>query len=183
MTKSTKPNSVDAQTIFSYAEAFAEAADRLREQAREIQAPTPIAEAAKFAPMTTLDSFALELYLKCLHVIDHGKAARGHDFKKLFGGLTEGMQKAVRTLYNIRLSREAIANEAAKDHPRIPLGLDSILEMSKTTFETMRYLYEKDVITSRLFYWPMVRLAVRDTILAIYPAWKIDDTAEQRKDT
>jgi hypothetical protein len=173
MAKSRVGKPIDPRTLFSYAEAFSAGAEKLREQAQK-EVPggkgIPVADAGHFAPLATLDSFALELYLKCLHQIDHGNPGWGHKCKDLFDALFPGTQKAVRMTYNSRLATEKIAIEFAENHPRVPMGLDNVLELSNDAFETVRYLYE-GTGGKMLFYWPMVKLAVRDTLVAIHPEW------------
>ena|SRR5579871_148697 len=158
-----------AESIFLYAEA----AEKLIEQAKRAaphDAQTHVTDAAGFAPMVTLDAFAQELYLKCLQAIDYGKANRGHDCKKLFSELTPGTQRAVKQMYSAELATSPIAKQYAKNFPRDPMTLDKCLDLSSKVFEKVRYLYEGTGGT-KMFSWPLLRVALRKTILAIHPDW------------
>lgn len=170
MAKAAQP--VTAQSIFNYAEAYAEAAETLVTQLKRLSPfkDTQIPDAADLAPSAVLDALALELYLKCLHFMDHGKASRGHEPVKLFAALKPGTQKAIRTLYNDALKTYALAPELANRHPKFQQGLDNVLDWSNDIFINVRYLYEGN--NSKMFYWPLTRIVVRNVILATHPNWK-----------
>jgi len=159
------------RAIFSYAEAFAEATEKLQAQFRRQPSGTQahVADAAHIAPTVTLDSFATELYLKCLYAIDHGMPSRGHKYQELFAALKPGMQQAVRYVYNDFLANHSVAEFMRRNEPTFIAGLDECLRISNETFESMRYLYEGG--HGQQFYWPLLRLALRKTILSINPNW------------
>lgn len=173
MAKVAKP-SVDAAVVFSYAEAFSEATGLLDPQFKNVppHTVTSFARAAHFAPKVTLDAFATELYLKCLRRIDLGEPGWGHDCKRLFGQLKAGTQKAVRLHYANLLSTHPAVDLLNKNSPGVQPTLEFVLDKSSDIFKTVRYLYEHEGENVELFYWPLVRMAVRETILTINPAWR-----------
>lgn len=161
----------DPHAIFLYAEAFAEAAEELQPQFRK-KPPgrLHIPDAAHAAPAATLDAFALELYLKCLYVLDHSDSAWGHDTEKLIGELKPGTQDSLRSHYEVVLSGHAeIVAELERDHPGLQ-EFDRALATSSKAFETLRYLFEG--VSNVLFYWPLIRLAARATVLSMQPTWE-----------
>src|SRR4051812_6029494 len=89
MPKKPKPGGPvpDPHKIFQTAESFREAADLLEK--------TPAQRGAAFL---VTDALAVELYLKCLYVLDNEKRLappQEHPFDVLFRELTPGTQKAV----------------------------------------------------------------------------------------
>lgn len=169
-----KPNAPSAQIIFHYADEFAKGAAILMESVRGSGKLPPtvkpnIVGMAKFVPAITLESFATELYLKCLFTLDHGKALHGHKVDELFAKLKPGTQQSVRHFYVEYCRDHPLATLAAKQHPKIQLGLDNYLKLCREVFETIRYFYEEK--NTMLFYWPVLSMSLRDTIRAIHPDW------------
>ena len=166
---------VDPIVIFRYADAFVEAAEMLNSQARKTATGVKIvaADAALSSPMLTLDIFALELYLKCLHAIDHsGDPGWGHDPWALFDDLKDGTQKAIRFTYIQQLKTSPIVDLVNKNEPGLCPTLDRCLHDATHFFEDIRYFFAEPKRGKQIFIWPLVRVAVRDAILATYPRWR-----------
>ena len=161
--------------IFRYAEAFRKSAEERQKQLREPHTATghgnTSMDSVLRVPFVVMDAFSLELYLKCLQVIEKGSADRGHKCKRLFASLSPGMRDSVRALYVQILRKESrLVGRLHRDRPEVKTDIDSILDLSNDVFENVRYLYEGNKPT--MFYWPLLAMAVRSTILAINPDWK-----------
>jgi len=174
-TKMKAGKKVDPLAIFKYAEAFVEGAEMLNAQARKTAMGVKVLapDAARSSPMLTLDIFALELYLKCLHAMDHGGATGwGHDPRALFDDLKDGTQKAIRVMYNEQLRTSPAVNLVNKNEPGLHPTLDRCLDDATHLFEDIRYFFAEPKRGKKKFSWPMVRVAVREVILASHPNWR-----------
>jgi len=174
MAKTSKK--VDPRDIFKYAESFKEAAELLNQkQVRSKPSGVKYAppDAAHVSPMLTLDTLALELYLKCLHAIDHnGDAGWGHDPWALFTKLKPGTQKSVHVFYTEQLKTHPAVNLVNKNEPNIRPTIELCLQGKENFFQDIRYFFEGRKRGGPSFFWPLTRIAVRNTILAINPNWK-----------
>src|SRR5882724_7150276 len=85
-------SSPDPKVVFLHAEAFERAYQRL------VQAYEDSQTFANAAPIGTLGALTLELYLKCLLVLQNGEVERGHDLRMLFDKLTPATQQRLRDL-------------------------------------------------------------------------------------
>ena len=162
-----------ARAVFLLAEAFAEAAEMLQEQFQQRPSGESsfATEASHISPRITLDALATELYFKCLHLIDRNSAAWGHEYRPIFDNLSSGMQQSIRYHYNLLLSTHPIVSHANKNLPGFSPSLDNVLDESHKVFDTSRYLFEGT--GGPKFYWPLLRLAVRETIFSCnHPDWR-----------
>ena len=126
-----------------------------------------------WVPLSTLDSFATELYFKTLQVLEFGKAERGHNYQKLFDKLPSGTQKAIRELYKNLLQTKQVEMEMKRMSPeaRKLTPFNTCLAHSGEVFEKFRYIYEEP--KNLMFYWPNLRISLRLTIVAMCPDWSI----------
>ena len=158
-----------ARKIWEYAESFGDSADVLAAMHKERLKGSPFTftDSQKFIPTAILDSFSSELYFKTLHRLEFGRDVRGHDYERLFKALPAGTQKCVREMYKIRLRKENLRTMSAKAKALTPF--DECLANSSQVFQSLRYLYEEP--KNLMFYWPLLRLSLRDTIIGICPEW------------
>lgn len=159
------------EALFRYAEAYAEASDILsRDQYRREPdgSQLHVTQAAHTAPTTVLDALALEVYLKALYSIDYGKPAWGHKCCNLFMSLRPGTQDAVRYHYSLQVeSDHKIIAHLRTRHPDFDISFDHCISLANDNFTKMRYLFEGS--KGKMFCWPLLRKAVRGTILSIKP--------------
>jgi hypothetical protein len=115
--------------------------------------------------MVVLESFSLELYLKCLHVV-RGTIHTGHNTRQLFDKLAQADRENIRTAYG----------------PDAPVTIEDVLSRSGEVFVKGRYPFDlpnKDWFElackiplneglSRLI------CAVREVILKAHPTWGDD---------
>ena len=115
------------------------------------------------APQLLVDSFAVELYLKCLFVLDTDIAPlEEHDWQKLFDALKPTTRAAIRDAFerivrsdHVLSNLDVINPEAAK-----VTDFDRSLAAAKNTFDKKRYLYEW-VPQHEWFYAHLIRDAIR----------------------
>lgn len=105
----------------------------------------------------TLSALSVELYLKCLLLIECGQYPASHDLKVLFGQLKRQTREALRK------------NHDAK--PERPGDLDVILGKGQDTFEKVRYIYEGHKTEFGLNWLGEL---VRQRIISLHPDWEAD---------
>ena len=153
--KPAKPTP-DYRKIYELAEHYSEASRLLEQQAR--------GEAwGCSAPKLLVDSFAVELYLKCLCVLDTNLApAVGHDWKKLFDALAPQTKTLVRDAFKRICSHPVLSNLAVINPEAVKFtDFDRSLIAAKHTFDKRRYLYEPQP-KNEWFYAHLIREAIRN---------------------
>ena len=128
-------------------------------------------EPRDLAPVVILDAFGLELYLKCLLVIEGKVPRKEHDHRKLFALLSAPTQREVRQ-HHERLveSNPSIREFIEAGHPRSHFQLDEVLRQCGNAFTSWRYLYERPD-RELIHYTGCVREAVKAVILKSRPEW------------
>ncbi len=162
--------SPDPREIWGYAESFRASAEilagSLKTSAETGTCSTK--EMATWAPLATMDALASELYFKTLHLMETGSLFEGHDYKAMFNRLPSGTRTSLRYSYNEQLKKQNTRIMSARARSMIPF--DICLKRSSQVFERVRYFYERKPV--ELFYWTVLREALRETILAIHPRWR-----------
>ena len=130
-------------------------------------------QTADTSPFMTVDSFALELYIKCLFAMDYGKEPpKGHDIKWFYKRLKQNTKQRLRKNYAAEVLKSGMPSTMNKKQRRMMSGFISYLNVSNQTFMEVRYLYEREwKKKGRIGYWPIMRFAARKTILDIMPDW------------
>lgn len=129
----------DIRKVYQLAERYSEASDILAEQAVGDKW-------ASFAPRMLVESFAVELYLKCLHVQDWQRAADGgHDLKKLFESLKPVTQTMIRAAFRQIIESDTVLRNLDVLNPDAVkvTDFDRTLAVASNTFDKRRYLYEE----------------------------------------
>jgi len=162
-----------AREIFIYAESFSHASETLAKIARNGEEGKQFKSLSLHAasPVITVDSFALELYLKCLHWIDRKKEpTKLHKYVELFEALSPDAQKSIAVWYQqILKQNDATVRQHARDFPKFDYSLKNWLQLSNNTFTRIRYAFEGK--TGDIIYWPFLRVAVRNVIVSSAPGW------------
>jgi hypothetical protein len=128
----------DSATVFLFAEQYKHASNWLGQARRngfeqEVRMPAVVCSA-----------FALELFLKCLLILEHRKP-RGHDLRELFDSLSEDTRARIRNRFAPRLPEaQRMIKEIAVAQGIAPpiVDFDGILDISKAAFVQTRYIYE-----------------------------------------
>jgi len=154
-----KPN---ARDTFLSAEAFMSALGILLRTAPE--------EKRYGIVLGTLEPFILELYLKCLIMLETGDHKRGHDLYKLFQFLNPQTQRELGHAFDEYVARfPSFINEAKIN--KWPVKLEPLLIRGRRAFEEFRYLHEhKDGTT--LWGVKGLVIGVRERILQLHPEWE-----------
>jgi hypothetical protein len=123
---------------------------------------------APFFPACVNSAFCLELYFKCLILLDTGRAAKGHQFRELFNKLSAKTKKRVEEFYY----------QACGFDPRLAqppsfaalLSIDHMLNWCNDAYQVFRYPFEELPTTISS---PPTHLiaAVKKAILEFRPEW------------
>ncbi len=154
MSKQPKPTP-DFRKMYQLAEQYSKASGLLAEQAKGKQWGCS-------GPQLLVDSFAVELYLKCLFVLDKNSAPPvKHDWQMLFDALADYTKIAIRQKFEDLcahpvLSRLDVINPEALKVTNFARSLAA----AETTFYKRRYLYEV-MSEDEWFYAFLLRDAIR----------------------
>lgn len=146
----------DCRKMYQLAECYLEASRLLDEQARGDQWGCS-------GPKLLVDSFAVELYLKCLYVQDKKEAPpREHDLLKLFEALEDAIQALIREAFYRSVHDHPILSILHLFNPGAVKTTDfnRALEAARDTFDKRRYLYE-DLPEHEWFYAHILGDAIR----------------------
>jgi hypothetical protein len=142
--------------MFQLAEQYSEASRLLDEQAKG-------EEWGSSAPQLLVDSFAVELYLKCLFVLDTKKAPlEKHDWEELFDALAPHTKTLIREAFERIVRSNPVLSHLDVINPEAVRFTDfnRSLTAAKNTFDKRRYLYESQP-TDEWFYAHLLREAIR----------------------
>lgn len=146
----------DYRKMYQLAEHYSEASRLLEEQAKG-------EEWGCSAPRVLVDSFAVELYLKCLFVMDTNIAPlEEHDWEKLFDSLAPHTKTAIRDAFDRIVRSDPVLSHLHVINPEAVKVTDfnRSLTAAKNTFAKKRYLFELQP-TAEWFYAHLLREAIR----------------------
>jgi len=153
--KPSKPTP-DFRKMYQLAEHYSEASRLLEEQAKG-------EEWGCSAPQVLVDSFAVELYLKCLFVLDtNSDPPKKHDWETLFDALAPHTKAAIRDAFERIVRSDPVLSHLDVINPEALKVTDfkRSLTAAKNTFDRRRYLYESQP-TDEWFYAHLLRQAIR----------------------
>ena len=153
--KPAKPTP-DYRKMYQLAEAYSEASILLEEQAKG-------EEWGWSAPRLLVDSFAIELYLKCLFVLDTNTAPlKEHDLKTLFEALNGETKILIREAFDRIVSSHPVLSNLDVINPEALrfTNFNHSLTVAKNTFDKGRYLYESQ-LPDEWGYAHLLREAIR----------------------
>jgi hypothetical protein len=146
----------DYRKMYQLAEQYSEASRLLEEQAKG-------EEWGSSAPQLLVDSFAVELYLKCLFVLDTNIAPlEEHDWEKLFNALLPQTKTAIREAFERIVRSDPVLRNLKVINPEAVkvTDFDRSLTAAKNTFYKRRYLYESQPM-DEWFYAHLLRESIR----------------------
>ncbi len=115
---------------------------------------------------------ALELYLKCLYVLESGKKIiRTHSIKELYDSITPAAQSEIQTLFEEAKRQNPTMQALASQFPDNEYSLDAVLELVNEAFIEWRYAFEKNA--GSLYGHAELIFATRTYILERKPEWKL----------
>lgn len=150
----------DPREIFRLAEQYLEASLLLENHAQnneQIWSP----------PRLLLDSFAVELYLKCLFVLDtNASPAKEHNWKRLFDSLDSNTKIAIRYEFRRIVDEDDVLRNLREINPEAAMftDFDRSLLAGQDTFDKWRYTYEP-LAEKDLYYADLIRAAVRSVTM------------------
>jgi len=150
----------DFQKIYQLAERYSEASRILDEQMKSD-------EWGVSAPRLLVDSFAVELYLKCLYVLDtDSEPLREHDWLKLFEALGSHTRIAIREAFDRIVIEDPVLRHLDVINPQalIFTNFDRSLAAAKNTFDKRRYLFEA-LPDGEWFYAHLLHGAIRSVTM------------------
>lgn len=146
----------DYRKMYQLAEHYSEASRLLDEQAKG-------EEWGCSAPQVLVDSFAVELYLKCLFVLDtNATPPHEHDWEKLFDALESHTKIAIRDALERIVRSNPVLSHLDVINPEALKVTDfkRSLTAAKNTFDKKRYLFESQP-PGEWFYAHLLREAIR----------------------
>lgn len=146
----------DFKLMFQLAEQYSEASALLEKQARGN-------DWACHAPQVLVDSFATELYLKCLFVLDSKTGPiEEHDWEVLFNCHLPEIRTQIRDAFNRKVQSDPVLRNLHVINPAALKTIDFYrsLKAAKNTFDKRRYLFEP-MSQLEWFYTGFIREAVR----------------------
>lgn len=121
------------------------------------------------APIITNTAFSIELYLKCLYLIEKGKPAKGHFLDKLYRDLTKETREIIEVTYDMLVPQSQTIALLKQKVPNMKTDLESVLKEMSNSFVKWRYSYEGG-ITGFPASGPLID-AIRLRIKMLKPDW------------
>jgi hypothetical protein len=146
----------DYRKVYQLAEHYSEAARILKEQAKG-------KEWGSSAPQLLVDSFAVELYLKCLFILDTNIAPlEQHDWEKLFDALAPHTKTLIHDTFDRIVRSDPVLSNLLVINPEAAkvTNFKRSLAAAKNTFAKKRYLFESQP-ADEWFYAHLLREAIR----------------------
>jgi HEPN domain-containing protein len=155
---------LDAKSAFLTAEAFLEVCKAILEERK--RGNTRMLNLA----LATNAAFSLEIYLKCLLLLEEGDARRGHDIYKLFHELNSSTQSELTKAHDafVRSKPSLVSEMRGK---RLSTDLKELLKRGRNAFVNFRYTYEQ-VTPKSDFALNGLTYCIRERILKLRPEWK-----------
>jgi hypothetical protein len=150
----------DFRRIFLLAEEHSTAADILKGRSTEGEEKTS-------SPRLMIDSFAVELYLKCLYVMDKDEAPpRLHNWVKLFEALEPHTREAIREDFYRMVDGDLVLRNLRSINPDAVKTTEFYrsLEAAGSTFDKHRYTFEPPP-DGEWFYGHLLRQAIRNVTI------------------
>lgn len=102
--------------------------------------------ATYLAPIITVTSFTIELYLKCIYLIENGKPApKKHNLDVLFGLLREDSKKIIETIYNMCVQNNQNVMALKARVPEMNVDLEHVFSEISEAFVKWRYSYQEPI--------------------------------------
>lgn len=153
-----------AKEIYDQANNFLAASNVLNEKLRETDDI-----GTYIAPIITNTAFCIELYLKCIYMIEKGQPAQGHFLDKLYRKLSKESRDLIEAIYNMLLPKSQTDMFLKQQMPEMKTDLDSVLKEMSSAFIKWRYSFEGN-ITGFPASGPIID-ALKGRIKILKPEW------------
>jgi hypothetical protein len=119
--------------------------------------------------LATSSAFSLEMFLKCLILVENHVECRGHDIKTLFGRLSGATQEKLK-IEHAHFVKNSPKLAAEATSLGISTDLDYLLERGRNAFVEFRYAHE-ELPTNTVWGLNGLIKCVREHILTLRPEW------------
>lgn len=121
--------------------------------------------------MATLEALMVELYLKCLIMVEGGQYRRGHDLYALFKFLNPQTRDELKEAHDKYLTRwpAFVAQVRARGHST---DLESLLIRGRHSFMDFRYAHEAGGKKGIYFGLHGLSVCARERIMKLKPEWE-----------
>jgi hypothetical protein len=116
-------------------------------------------------------ALAIELYLKCILLIETGNTYIGHDLSTFYSMISSSMRNRIESIYNQAFSTyPAYVSERDNSPDKTQFELVSVFQSNDSTFMDVRYSYEpKPLWAGKLP--DLAKFALARAILELKPEW------------
>jgi hypothetical protein len=154
-----------AKDIYNTANNFLAAANVLNEKLSETNDI-----GTYIAPIITNTAFSIELYLKCIYMIEKGQPAPNiHHLDKLYRKLSKESRDMIEAIYDMLVPQSQTLMVLKQKVPEMKTDLDSVLKEMSSAFIKWRYSFEGN-ITGFPASGPIID-ALRSRIKMLKPEW------------
>lgn len=153
-----------AKEIFITANNFLAASNALNEK---LSATNDIG--TYIAPIITNTSFCIELYIKCIYMIEKGQPVHGHFLDKLYRKLSKESRDTIEAVYDMLLQQSPTDIALKHKVPDMKTDLGSVLQDMAKAFIKWRYRHEGG-LTGFQASGPIID-ALRHRIKMLEPEW------------
>jgi hypothetical protein len=162
---------IDPQDILRSADSFSAACKTLQDAATQGRAV--VIEIV----LATLEALTVELYLKCLIMLESGQYRSGHDLYKFFKCLAPQTRSELQQAHDVYLTRwpAVVAAIKAKGYKT---DLESLLIAGRHAFTDFRYAHEAGSKKARgkqnvMFGLHGLAVCIRARIMKLKPDWEV----------
>lgn len=121
--------------------------------------------------LATNSALTLEMYLKCLLLLETGSTWHGHDVYKLFKHLPDATQSELATAHDKFVADNPVLKAKWMDSTGVELDLESLLKAGRDTFVKFRYAWEEIPSKTNWGLNGFIK-CVREYILKLHPEWE-----------
>ena len=135
-----------ARGVFAAASDFDEAASLLHRANSQVMAgPQRRVSTPYLWPGVACAALAVELYMKCLSVIEKGDCLKTHSLRALFSDLQSDSQVAIAQRFEELILANPTAQAMKAQFPNVSLATIDVVADMDLVFEQARYVYENNL--------------------------------------
>lgn len=158
---------LDPKRVFDVGWSFSRAAALL------VERYTADGEHYFLAPLVVNSAFAVEVYLKCLLLVEGKGQVRGHKLRALFDTLDPAHRERIKTYYDEDVAAKPYVKRIEAGIPDMKFEVEAVLDAAGDAFVDWRYLlYEERGYTRRYYGFEELGDSVERLILELNPGWR-----------
>lgn len=159
----------DAKQMFDTAEAFGLAGGLLFSFINERAKKGDYSKAYfGLSAVVANHAFAIEMYFKCVSILEQNDFKKGHELVELFAFLLPHSQQKIKSYYNDYVSKNSRINKLLSEGRRLNTNFEDVLQQASNAFVEHRYAPEGKQQT---FLAGDLAKALRKYILELRPDW------------